>query len=207
MLKKGLVMGCVLAALSENSYAGKDPYKVNLAAENLPNLVSIYSAMNSMCRDRPDAELECARRDVAAAEMKNRGWCWGPDNVAGSEKEWIKCQLQAQTNMPSAASVNDIECQRELSCWGDKNFAIASATCRREIEKLAKYSFKWTDGFTDFKFSKYRWSNQKNLIVTYIGDKIQFQNGFGAYEGFTYECDFDTLNKSVKNVIANPGRL
>lgn len=44
-------------------------------------------------------------------------------------------------------------------------------------------------------------------IVTYLGDRIQFQNGYGAYLNHSYACDFDTESEHVVNATAAPGRL
>jgi hypothetical protein len=72
---------------------------------------------------------------------------------------------------------------------------------------LAKNNFEWTDGLLEPKFSHYRWKNQDAGEVTYIGDKIKFQNGFGAWTYHTYECDLDASGETVLAVRAQPGRL
>ena len=43
--------------------------------------------------------------------------------------------------------------------------------------------------------------------VTYVGDKIKFQNGFGAWQFATYACDYDPIADDVLNVDASLGRL
>jgi hypothetical protein len=53
------------------------------------------------------------------------------------------------------------------------------------------------------KFSHFRWKNAENRdagIVTYIGDKVKFQNGYGAWQRVTYECDFDPTGESVLDI-------
>lgn len=59
---------------------------------------------------------------------------------------------------------------------------------------------KWTDGTFEPKFSRFRWKDQKAGIVTHIGDKAQFQNGFGAYINVIYTCDLD-MTKSPGEVV------
>ncbi|MOA61092.1 hypothetical protein D3C78_1861450 [compost metagenome] len=83
----------------------------------------------------------------------------------------------------------------------------ASVSCKKPVERLAKYSARWTDGTFDMKFSHYRWKNQEQGTVTYIGDKIEFQNGFGAFQKHIYECDFNPASEQVLAVRANPGQL
>lgn len=46
------------------------------------------------------------------------------------------------------------------------------------MERLAKYSSQCTDGTFETKFSHFHWLNQKNVAINYIGDEIEFQNGF-----------------------------
>lgn len=109
---------------------------------------------------------------------------------------------QAKATQPS-----DAECSKTLECWGERHFAAATVRCQSAVERLAKFSFKWTDGFLEPKFSHYRWKSQKTGVVTYIGDKIQFQNGFGAWQNSMYECDFDTYSGRVLDARAGAGRL
>ena len=44
-------------------------------------------------------------------------------------------------------------------------------------------------------------------MITYRGDKIKFQNGFGAWSWYIYECDYDLKNEKVIDVRAEPGRF
>lgn len=44
-------------------------------------------------------------------------------------------------------------------------------------------------------------------IITYFGDRIQFQNGFGAWQYQTYQCDYDPLSDKILDVRIYPGRL
>lgn len=95
----------------------------------------------------------------------------------------------------------------DLQCWGEKNVVAAGVRCKRPIERFAKYDFKWTDGFLEPKMSHYRWSDIDANIVTYIGDKVQFQNGFGAFITMIYECDMSPDGETVLDVRIREGRL
>nr|VFK35242.1 MAG: protein of unknown function (DUF4875) [Candidatus Kentron sp. MB]VFK77195.1 MAG: protein of unknown function (DUF4875) [Candidatus Kentron sp. MB] len=79
-------------------------------------------------------------------------------------------------------SFSKSKCQMDLRCWGDKHNITASVYCDDYVEKLAKYSHEWTDGMLEPKFSHFRWKDKSKDYITYIGDKIKFQNGFGAWQ-------------------------
>lgn len=103
--------------------------------------------------------------------------------------------------------ISDEECMKDLQCWGDKNSISAAVYCEPFIEKIAKNSHKWTDGMLEPKFSHFRWKNQSKGYITFIGDKIQYQNGFGAWVNHVYECDFDPTSDSVLDVRASSGKI
>jgi Ribosomal protein L7/L12 C-terminal domain len=108
---------------------------------------------------------------------------------------------------PKAPQISDAECRQTLKCWGEKHTVNAAVRCRGPVERMAKNNFEWTDGFLEPKFSHYRWKDESAGEVTYIGDKIKFQNGFGAWTLYTYECDLDASGERVLAVRASPGRL
>ncbi len=95
----------------------------------------------------------------------------------------------------------------DLSCLGNAGAISAGVYCVREVEKLAKHDFKWTDGLLESKFDRFRWKDKESGVITYLGDKVQFQNGFGAFTTVTYECDLAKDNKTVLAVRAKEGRL
>ncbi len=113
----------------------------------------------------------------------------------------------APQKTPEQIAAEELACKQDLQCWGEKHSIAASVRCDSYVEKLAKYSFEWTDGMLEPKFSHFRWKNKDQAIVTYIGDKIKFQNGFGAWQNSIYECDYDTATESVLDVRAEAGRM
>jgi len=114
----------------------------------------------------------------------------------------------ATTTAPTPApQVSDAECRKSLGCWAERHQGDATVKCRGPVERLAKNNFEWTDGFLEQKFDHYRWKNSKTGEVTYVGDKIKYQNGFGAWIYHTYECDLDAAGHVVTEVRAHPGRL
>ncbi len=106
-----------------------------------------------------------------------------------------------------AASSDADTCRSNLHCWGEKYGIEASFACRSKVERLAKYQFEWTDGWLGLKFGHYKWNDAARGVITYVGDKIKFQNVFGAWENETYSCDYDPSTKTVLNVDAVAGRL
>lgn len=128
---------------------------------------------------------------------------------AVSEKNRKEAEERSKKNAAAAIEKQkkDAECRLKLECFGEKKRSIAEVFCDDEIEKLAKYSFEWTDGWLESKFTHYRWLNQEAGIISYSGSKIKFQNGFGAYQYHIYECAVDAINEKVLSVSARPGRL
>jgi len=108
---------------------------------------------------------------------------------------------------PPAPKVSDEECKKTLQCWGDRHLVGAAVRCASHIEKLVKFDHKWTDGMLEPKMSHFRWLDKEAGTLTYIGDKIQFQNGFGAWQAHIYECDYNPATESPIAVSARPGRL
>lgn len=108
---------------------------------------------------------------------------------------------------PEKVAEEESACSKDLSCWGEKHSISAAVYCEKYVEKLAQYSHEWTDGILEPKFSHYRWKNIDKGVVTYIGDKIKFQNGFGAWQNYVYECDFDPAAETILDVRAQAGRL
>lgn len=105
-----------------------------------------------------------------------------------------------------AKAASDAKCQTDLQCIGDKLSMAAAVRCVGPVERMAKHSAKWVDGTLEPKFSHFRWGAGKQS-VTMIGDKVQFQNGFGAYTNMVYECDLSLDGNQVLDVRAREGRL
>ncbi|MEQ1663206.1 MAG: zinc ribbon domain-containing protein [Thiobacillus sp.] len=96
----------------------------------------------------------------------------------------------------------------DLQCLGDKGIIAAGVYCKDSIERLAKHSVKWTDGTFETKFSRFRWRNKAKGEITYIGDKAEFQNGFGAFTPVVYECVMAADSKTILDArVRGEGRL
>lgn len=100
------------------------------------------------------------------------------------------------------------ECAKDdLQCNGDQAVVAAGVYCKDPVERMAKHSVRWTDGTFETKFSRFRWKDKAAGTLTMIGDKAEFQNGFGAYTPVIYECDLAADKKSVLDVRVREGRL
>ena len=127
-----------------------------------------------------------------------------------AEKEIAKERLRAEQQRITMKKKEreEEQCKKDLKCLAEKNLVSATGYCSSYIEKLAKYDFKWTDsGWLETKFSHFRWKDKEKGVITYIGDKAMFQNGFGAWQNHIYECDFSTNDEKVLDIRARPGRI
>ena len=105
-------------------------------------------------------------------------------------------------------AATESDCAKDdIQCLGDKGIVAAGVYCAPEVERHAKHSVRWTDGTFETKFNRFRWRNVPRQQITYIGDKVEFQNGFGAFTPVIYECDLDADNKTVLDVRVREGRL
>lgn len=123
---------------------------------------------------------------------------------------YVACSDSDADKQAAAAKRAEAEaaCMTDLQCLGDKGTIAAGLRCPEHIEKLAKGAVRWTDGTLEPKFSRFRWKDEKAGVITFFGDKAQFQNGFGAYINVIYSCDLAMKQDSkVLSVNAVEGRL
>lgn len=92
-------------------------------------------------------------------------------------------------------------------CIAEEFMPYAASRCKREIERTAKHQAEWLDSWTTPLFSRYQVDPKNRTVVTYFGDKVKFQNGFGAWTHMLYLCTYDTKSKTVKKVLVEEGRL
>jgi hypothetical protein len=86
----------------------------------------------------------------------------------------------------------ELELHKKDARWMASNYqARISLICAPEVEKLAKYDFEWTGGWTAQNFPNYVGKVKKPYVLTITGDAIKFQNGFGAFRKTTYYCDYN----------------
>lgn len=123
-------------------------------------------------------------------------WCGSCGDTEEEEAEKAAKSQQAEA-----------ECKKNLACWTDRHSVKASVACEIQIEKLAKYSYKWTNGRFEPRFSRYSWADKNAGTYISYGDLIQFQNGFGALERHSYGCIYDPAADKVLDVEVWSGPL
>lgn len=129
-----------------------------------------------------------------------------PDDETAEESAPEEPRLSDQEK--AAADKAEMEaCREDLQCWGEENWSMAEVICEEEIERLANYEVKWTDSFTSPKLGRRGWLDKDSGTLSYYGDKVQFSNGYGAFQNYIYRCDYDPSSESVINVEVEPGRL
>lgn len=106
----------------------------------------------------------------------------------------------SENGSPSSAEskrVSDAECKKSIQCWFDRHSSTIEAYCERPIEALAKYQARWTDGWLEPRFTRASWFDKKSGVIRAMGDKVQFQNGFGAWQNQRYYCVIEPLRPKV----------
>lgn len=83
----------------------------------------------------------------------------------------------------------------------DKYWSDAEVRCRRQIERLAKWDFEWTNRWSERRFNSYRTTVKEANVLTIFGDRIKFQNGFGAWQHVSYGCDYNVKTKTAMGFI------
>jgi|SaaInlStandDraft_5_1057022.scaffolds.fasta_scaffold47318_1 hypothetical protein len=113
------------------------------------------------------------------------------------EDERLKKQQEKQEQLRKK-KVDSIKKHGNNAKWMKDNFHVdAEIKCHKKIPMLAKYGHKWVDGFLDSRFPYYERSVKEDGVLTIVGDKIKFQNIFGAWIPYKYYCDYDVINDIV----------
>lgn len=102
-------------------------------------------------------------------------------------------------------TVTDIAvCKQDPACMAKKYQPVFDADCRTLIEALAeksaRYEYKIEYGLLTSPYSRVKFADKKKSILELYGNKIKFQNGFGAWQKVGYVCRFDINKKQVTGV-------
>lgn len=150
-------------------------------------------------------EFYMISKDQRHLEIHDDDGLIGTAEIHTDDADCFRPEGTAQEELRAEREAN--ACRNDLSCWAEKHFVAASVRCRGPIERSANFSMEWTDLWYEQKLSHFRWRDQEAGVVTYIGDKARFQNGFGAWQNVIYDCDYDTLNDTVMDIRVRAGRL
>ena len=96
--------------------------------------------------------------------------------------------------------LRNVDCIIENTSW----LANADSKCKTHIENYARYDYKWTNGWIDPIFASVSTKPPDYKTALYIGDAVQFQNGFGAFQRMGYSCEFDPIGGEVITVVVAP---
>lgn len=157
---------------------------------------AIWASMREAAEVETKAKIE-AEQQAEAAESK-----LAEEKAAAERKEADAKAAAEKAEQAKLAAAKEAACRKDLKCWGEEGWAGATTRCPDVIEKLAKWDFEWTDAWSEPKFSHYRWKDIDKGVVTYIGDKLKLQNGFGAWKHVTYTCDYDQTTQTVLDASA-----
>lgn len=135
---------------------------------------------------------------IEAAEKKQKE-TKRADRIAQREKEAAERRIERERK--------EANCKYDLKCWGGKHAVDAMLTIRENIERRAKYQFEWLEGAYSYKHVRFKWKNKSAGVLTYLGDGVKFQNGFGAWQNMIYQCDYDPASGQATNIKVYPGRL
>lgn len=131
------------------------------------------------------AEAEKAAAD-AQAEIKKI--------AAAKVAEEARLRAEEERKKKDAAAA----CLADLACVWKEQSVYMSAECKVAVQRLAKWDYEWTDGWTDRAFSPV-WLEKDNGLVLLSGDKLKLQNGFGAWKHVSYLC---TYNPAIKQAVS-----
>lgn len=116
-------------------------------------------------------------------------------------------KLTAISFSESESNTDQDKCKTDdITCIANKGVAKATGQCKRQIEKLSVNEYKWENSLLKPIFSKVQWFDQDHGTITYIGDKIKFQNDSNAFVNMIYQCDV-LITGNVIGVRAKPGKL
>lgn len=160
-------------------------------------------------RPRPQPWLNLSR--LTAAAKRSRG-LWVavillliglqivmdlPPHPSASELQAIRAERILAEQKAAA------RCRADLKCTAEKYLDSIFSPCSRLIEQQARYLYKWKGS----RFTYFSWLDEKKPAIAYVGDGLQFQNGFGAWQNMRYACNVDLESNTIMKIIVSPGRF
>lgn len=159
------------------------------AKENDGRCVQVFAEIGKANFVTPDITVKKTVWKETEEELSQR---LAAEKAKAEEEARIKAEEERLKKEAEAAL---LEKNKTNAKWlSDKYSIAAGVACRSLVERLAKYDFEWTDGWLETKFPSYLTSTKAPYILTVSGDKIKFQNGFGAWQRQSYYCDYDVKN-------------
>jgi hypothetical protein len=105
----------------------------------------------------------------------------------------------------------EYKCNADIDCVAQNLLFNVPELCDPLVERQARYQYRWTDGlFGGLKYSGHRWNlkrGEERHLVDFYGDRLELQNGFGAWANYVYVCTINIQSNTVTSVRVAPGRL
>jgi hypothetical protein len=105
------------------------------------------------------------------------------------------------TTTGSPPVVSEAACKKDLQCWSDRHKIDAVVRCTRAIEAKLRFSHEWTDGVMNPRFARIGWKDPLKGHMTFFGDQLRVQNGFGATQKAEYGCVYDPASGTVLQAV------
>jgi hypothetical protein len=157
------------------------------------------------------------RKSAEDNQARLAGWASLADRILAEQSgvfepiAWQAKQHDDMVKQVEAARKEEIAagaaCEADIQCIGERKPVSATYACKPMVERLAKNDFQWTDLWLEPKFGRFKWRDQAAGTITYVGDKVKYQNGFGAWTRYVYECDYNFRSENVNDVRAYPGQI
>jgi hypothetical protein len=139
---------------------------------------------------------------VALPASAARYKCIGPDGKP--QDFWTEGECPIYTKKGTPLYPSDIRKIIGPKCELGDSELDAYEKCETAVEALAKYQAEWQDGWLDMKFPVAKCHDASTGAVLLIGDKVKFQNGFGAWQWMRYSCIWDPAARRVLDAAAIP---
>ena len=75
--------------------------------------------------------------------------------------------------------------------WIRKHAVDGRTACSYAIERLAEHKHRWTVGLFGDRFPTIRVHSKQTGQIAFVGDDIEFMNGFGAWIPHQYACIYN----------------
>lgn len=126
-------------------------------------------------------------------------------NIAGG--------LWPPARSPSRGELRDHEtrafeakCRLDTECFATRNYMRAEALCARQIESQELHAVRWLDSMAGRKFERHSRLLEGSGVVTYLGERLQVEDGSGKYRYHTYDCTYDVDQQLVVSTNIQLGR-
>jgi transcription elongation GreA/GreB family factor len=150
---------------------------------------------------------------TSTGALRNPELVFVPTNFYSNQEMKVPADVERAAIAPMVNAfladqqAREAECRADLNCWGERFLIDANMACRAPVEGLSQYQFEWTDTVFEKKFDRWQRAAETPTVISYFGDRIKMQNGFGAWSSMIYRCDFDTEASLIVDVFASPGKF